>query len=150
MRNLSKISIEQHIYNGKLSDGKVTDNRVDIILNQESKILDIKARRGFIGTDNQSVSVEFKLDSNIVGEVNVLSEVINDLQATGQDMVHDDNGASFDGPGFISTISIFLSGIEYYVPLENEIAKKAISASGITVLSKMSNKEIVDKINTLV
>lgn len=150
MKVFPKIAIKEHIYNGKVSDGKVTENGVYIVLNQESQVVSINARRGFVGIGNQPVSVEFVLDPSL-GDGSKLHEVIKSLQTTGQDMIHNfDRTVPFDGDLFASTISIFIFGKEYYVPLENENAKKAIEASGIVALHEMSNKYIVDMVSGLV
>jgi len=150
MKIFPSITIKAHIYNGKVSDGKITENVVNVKLNQDAKPVQVKARRSFIGIGNQPVSIEFGLGSDSA-DGDVLSKVINDLQTTGQDMIYIlDKTVPFDAPRFLSSISISTLGKEYYVPLDSQIAKDAIDASGIAILSKMSNQEVIDRVKELI
>lgn len=148
------ISIKQHIYAGKNSVGMVTENSLDIVINFEHQAHDIEACRGYFGTNMgrgmSRVSIKFGLDPSIANGKE-LTEAASYLADYGQSMVHEKTSAGgtptrFDAREYVSTLSLIDYGKEYYVPLDNDLAKKIIKASGINVLIGMSNKEIIDKI----
>lgn len=152
---IRKIKISENIYNGDFSGGSIFENSINIRMNQgifnkeidritNDSINTSSFRRSFYDNDMQFITIE--LQGPIIEDVSKFMDLINEACSVKYMLVKDNN---FNLEEYLNKITIQIndSDTEYELDVENPLAQKIMSMSGLSIMKNKTTKEIIEMIN---
>lgn len=151
---MNTIKISENRYNGHYSTGSIFENSINIVLVDDlfqkniekvtkDKILSAKFRRSFMDNNLNLVSVE--IQAPMIENPDTLLHIVEEISKPEYEIKKDQKFNLRDYLGKL-TITINDSEIEYEITKDSEFGKILMEVSGLDIMIKKSNKEIIDSI----
>lgn len=152
---MNTIKISENKYNGHYSTGSVFENSINItMLNDlfqknvekitKDKILSAKFRRSFMDNNLNLISIE--IPSPIIENPDTLLHIIEEIVKPEYEI---QKNQKFNLRDYLEKLTITINGseIEYEISKNSELGKILMEVSGLDIMIKKSNKEIIESIN---
>lgn len=151
---MNTIKISENRYNGHYSTGSIFENSINIVLVDDlfqkniekvtkDKILSAKFRRSFMDNNLNLVSVE--IQAPMIENPDTLLRIVEEISKPEYEIKKDQKFNLRDYLGKL-TITINDSEVEYEITKDSEFGKILMEVSGLDIMIKKSNKEIIDSI----
>lgn len=149
------IKISENRYNGKYSKGSVFENSLKIKMTDDlfqkkiesvtkDKILSAIFRRSFMDSDLNLVAIE--VASPMIENIDTFLNIIMEVTKPEYEIK---KGQQFNLPDYLDklTITVNDSDKEYEISKSSELGKILMELTGLDVMIKKSNRDIIDSIN---
>ena len=151
---MNTIKISENRYNGHYSTGSIFENSINIVLVDDlfqkniekvtkDKILSAKFRRSFMDNNLNLVSVE--IQAPMIENPDTLLRIVEEISKPEYEIKKDQTFNLRDYLGKL-TITINDSEVEYEITKDSEFGKILMEVSGLDIMIKKSNQEIIDSI----
>lgn len=148
------IKISENIYNGHYSGGSIFENSIKIKLTDDlfqkkiesitkDKISSAIFRRSFMDSNLNLVAVE--ISAPIIENVDTFLHIVEEIT---KDEYEIKKGQKFNLPDYLNklTITVNDSDREYEISKNSELGKILMEVSGLDIMIKKSNQDIIDSI----
>lgn len=152
---MNTIKISENKYNGQYSTGSIFENSINITMSNDlfqkniekitkDKILSAKFKRSFMDNNLNLISIE--IPSPIIENPDTLLNIVEEIVKPEYEIKKDQQ---FNLTDYLDklTITINDSDCEYEISKNSELGKILMEVSGLDIMIKKSNKEIIDSIN---
>lgn len=152
---MNTIKISENKYNGHYSTGSIFENSINIAISNDlfhkniekitkDKILSAKFRRSFMDNNLNLISIE--IPSPIIENPDTLLHIIEEIVKPEYEIQRDQK---FNLRDYLEKLTITINGseIEYEISKNSELGKILMEVSGLDIMIKKSNKEIIESIN---
>ncbi len=149
------IKISENRYNGHYTGGSVFENSINITMTDDlfqknvelitkDKILSARFRRSFMDSNLNLVAIE--ISSPIIENVDTFLNIIEEITKPEYEIKKD---YQFNLRDYLDKLTITVNGDdkEYEISKSSELGKIVMEVSGLDIMIKKSNQDIIDSIN---